>query len=140
MMELATGDRVFVFLSDKYLKSAFCMKELFEMWRNGRQNEDEFTKQVHLITLDDAKIWDIDGRLGYASYWDEKYENLSAALAGKKATLLADADMQSFRLMGDFAHHVGNILYLFANRVQPTTFDEFLRCGLDDLAGSGPTA
>jgi internalin A len=134
MRELALGDRVFVFLSDKYLKSAFCMKELFEMWQNSRQNEDDFIKQVHLITLDDAKIWDIDGRLGYASYWDDKYERLSAALAGKKATLLADSDMQSFRLMGDFAHHVGNILFLFADRVQPKSFDEFLKLGLDDLA------
>jgi TIR domain len=133
MKEIGLGDRVFVFLSDKYLKSAFCMKELFEMWRNSRQNELEFLKQVRLITLDDARIWDIDGRLEYASYWDERYERLRAALAGKRPTLLGDADFRSFRLMEDFARHVGNILVLFADAVQPQTFEEFLRYGLDDL-------
>jgi hypothetical protein len=133
MKEIGLGDRVFVFLSDKYLKSAFCMKELFEMWRNSRQNELEFLKQVRLITLDDARIWDIDGRLEYASYWDERYEKLRAALAGKRPTILGDADFRSFRLMEDFARHVGNILVLFADAVQPQTFEEFLRYGLDDL-------
>ena len=64
--------------------------------------------------------------------WDEKYEKLSAALAGKRATLLADSDIQSFRLMGDFAHHVGNILFLFADSVQPKTFVEFMQSGFDD--------
>jgi energy-coupling factor transporter ATP-binding protein EcfA2 len=134
MREIGSGDRVFVFLSDKYLKSAFCMKELFEIWWNSRQNESDFVKQVRLITLDDATIWDIDGRLAYASYWDEKYEKLSTALDGKRATLLADADIQSFRLMADFAHHVGNILALFADIVQPSTFEEFLRYGFHDPA------
>jgi hypothetical protein len=95
-------------------------------------NEADFVKQLRLITLDDAKIWDIDGRLEYASYWDEKYEKLNAALAGRRATLLADADIQSFRLMADFAHHVGNILALFADTVQPKTFEDFLRYGFDD--------
>ena len=138
MREIGLGDRVFVFLSDKYLRSAFCMKELFEIWWNSRQNESDFVKRVRLITLDDAKIWDIDGRLEYASYWDGEFEKLSAALVGRRATLLADADIQSFRLMADFAHHVGTILALFADTVQPKTFEEFLRHGFDDAAQAMP--
>ena len=35
--ELGEGDRVFIFLSDKYLKSPYCMLELFELWRNSKQ-------------------------------------------------------------------------------------------------------
>ena len=42
MKELGASDRVFVFLSDKYLKSSYCMFELFEMWRNSRQNSADF--------------------------------------------------------------------------------------------------
>ena len=132
MKEIGSGDRVFVFLSDKYLKSPYCMFELFEMWRNNRQNEAEFLDRVRLITLDDAKIWEIEDRLGYASYWEEKHDKLDAALKGKHATLLGDTDFRSFRLMGEFAHHVGNILALFADTVQPRTFDDFLKYGFDD--------
>ena len=38
MRQIGKGDRVFIFLSDKYLKSPYCMMELFEMWRE-RQAE-----------------------------------------------------------------------------------------------------
>jgi internalin A len=31
--DIGRGDRVFIILSDKYLKSPFCMIELFEIWR-----------------------------------------------------------------------------------------------------------
>jgi hypothetical protein len=33
MARIGRGDRVIVFLSDKYLKSTYCMTELFEVWR-----------------------------------------------------------------------------------------------------------
>jgi internalin A len=36
MDRIGEGDLVYVFLSDKYLKSPFCMYELHAIWRNGR--------------------------------------------------------------------------------------------------------
>ena len=48
MKEIGQGDRVFVFLSDKYLKSPFCMFELFEIWRNSRLERQEFRAKVRL--------------------------------------------------------------------------------------------
>jgi hypothetical protein len=38
MKQFGLGDRVFVILSDKYLKSPFCMFELFELWRPRRRS------------------------------------------------------------------------------------------------------
>ena len=75
MRKIGDGDRVFVFLSDKYLKSPFCMNELFQMWRNSRESPDEFLKRVRVFTLDDAKISDIVDRINYASYWTNKHQN-----------------------------------------------------------------
>jgi len=43
MQQIGGGDRVFIFLSDKYLHSPYCMFELFEMWRNSRQDSAEFS-------------------------------------------------------------------------------------------------
>ena len=62
MKDIGQGDRIFVFLSDKYLKSPFCMFELFEIWRTCRLNEVELTKRVRLYPLGDAKIWEIEHR------------------------------------------------------------------------------
>jgi internalin A len=132
MRELSRGDRVYVFLSDKYLKSPFCMFELFEVWRNSRQEAEDLDRRVRLYVLDDAKIWKPIDRLHYAQYWDDEYAALSAGLAGRSPTLLGEADFKRFRHMRDFAHHVGDILALFADTVQPRDFEEFLEYAFDD--------
>ena len=132
MREIGRGDRVFVFLSDKYLKSPFCMFELFEVWRNSRQEAEDLNRRVRLYVLDDAKIWKPIDRLHYAHYWDDEFAALNAALAGKSPTLLGEAAFKRFRHMRDFAHHVSDILALFADTVQPRNFDEFLAYGFDD--------
>ena len=137
MREIGRGDRVYVFLSDKYLKSPFCMFELFEVWRNSRQEAEDLNRRVRLYVLDDAKIWKPIDRLHYAQYWDYEYVALNAALAGKSPTLLGEADFKRFRHMRDFAHHVADILALFADIVQPRDFDEFLEYGFDDPPGRG---
>ena len=42
MRQLGKGDKkVFVILSDKYLRSPFCMFELFEVWQNSSGEPDE---------------------------------------------------------------------------------------------------
>ena len=46
MQRLGSGDRVFVILSDKYLKSPYCMYELLEVWRNCKVADEEF-RQSH---------------------------------------------------------------------------------------------
>jgi hypothetical protein len=52
MQELGEADRVFIFLSDKYLTSIYCMYELFEMWRNSRENKTDFLRHVRAFTVD----------------------------------------------------------------------------------------
>jgi Trypsin-like peptidase domain/TIR domain len=49
MGQIAQGDVIFVVLSDKYLKSPWCMFELFEIWRVNRQDETEFLERVRIL-------------------------------------------------------------------------------------------
>jgi internalin A len=51
MKLLGRGKRVFVVISDKYLKSPYCMNELFELWRNCREDEDEFLDHITGVRL-----------------------------------------------------------------------------------------
>lgn len=127
MKQIGQGDRVFVILSDKYLKSPFCMFELFEIWRNCKRDEDDFIRRCKIYCLDDTNIWTIEERLGYAEYWETKYEKIKP-----KAYLLGSDDFDEFKLMDDFAKHVGKILGLFAKIVQPRTFEDLVKYGFDD--------
>ncbi len=132
MKEIGQGDRVFVFLSDKYLKSPFCMFELFEIWRSSRLDKEEFKSKVRLYRLPDAAIYTPKDRLAYAKYWRAQHDELAAELKGSDPSLLGESDFKAFRLMQDFAHHVGDILALFADTLLPRTFDDFLKYGFDD--------
>jgi internalin A len=132
MSALAQGDRVFIFLSDKYLKSEFCMFELFETWRNCRHAEEEFAKRVRLYRLDDANIFTITDRLKCARFWRKQHDELAAELKAGHPSDLGVSDFKRFKLMQDFAHHVGDILAAFADTVNPREFNDFVPYGFDD--------
>ena len=114
------------------------MYELFEIWSTSRSNEAEFAKRVSLYVLVDAKIFEIDDRLDYSDYWSEKFEKLDERLKRKGSGHMAAKDFKKFKLMQDFAHHVGDILALFADTLLPRTFDDFLRYGFDDPPDTVP--
>jgi len=120
--DIGKGDRVFVILSDKCLKSPFCMFELFENWRNSRQDEEEFLKRRRVFTLGDAEIWTLRGRLKYAKHWKAQYDEVANAVREVGPTVLGESDYAQFRLMQDFVNHVGNVLATFAKIVQPRSF------------------
>ena len=132
MKEIGHGDRVFVFLSDRYLKSPFCMFELFEIWRNSRLDKEEFRAKIQLYRLRDATILTPKDRLAYAKHWRAQHDELAAVLKGTDPSLLGESNFKAFRLMQDFAHHVGDILALFADTLLPRAFDDFLKYGFED--------
>ena len=69
---IGRADRVFIVLSDKYLKSPYCMFELFEIWRNNRADSALFAERIRAFTLPSTRIATFTDRNPYASYWDEK--------------------------------------------------------------------
>ena len=99
MRDIGKGDRIFVILSDKYLKSPFCMFELFEIWRNSRQYEDEFLKRCRVYTRGDAEIWNLLGRLKYAKHWKAQYDEVANTLKEVGPAVLGESDYAQFKLM-----------------------------------------
>ena len=69
MNQLERADRVIVVLSDKYLRSPFCMHELHGIWRQSRSEGDRFIKRVRVYTHEDADVWTMKGRAEYAIHW-----------------------------------------------------------------------
>ncbi len=70
MRRIGRGDRVFVVPSDKYLRSPYCMFELFEVWRTSKAKDEEFLRRIRVYSLPDAQIrttLDQDRSLNYRS-------------------------------------------------------------------------
>ncbi len=134
MGRIGRGDRVFVILSDKYLKSPNCMFELSEIWRNSRLQDEEFVKRVRAFMLPCARIWSPKDRLGYAVYWKQQYGDLEALVKEHGYDILGEKDGQQFRLMKTFSGNVGDILATVADTLQPRSFDDLVKYGFTDDA------
>jgi len=140
MRRLGSGDRVFVFLSDKYLKSPYCMYELLEVWRNSKMADEEFRRRIRVFRLRDAKMMSPPERARCAKYWKEQFTELDALVREEGADLLGEADFKRYKLMQDFAHHVGDVLALIADTLQPTDFDQLVKYGFGDEIPSSPSS
>ena len=121
MQRLAKGHRVFVILSDKYLKSPNCMYELMEVWRTCEIEEGEVFRRAH-AGLPDVGCRDDEPHRATAmrKYWKDQFRELDAAVR-EDPSLYGKADSERYRLMQEFAHHVGDILALIADTLMPRT-------------------
>jgi internalin A len=136
MQRVGTSDRVIVILSDIYLKSPYCMFELLEVWRNCRMADDVFRGRIRVFRLPDAKMLSPLERALYAVYWKEQFRELDAVVREHGADLLGTEDFKRFKLMQDFAHHVGDMLTLIADTLAPRDIEELKRHAFDDAGPS----
>jgi internalin A len=132
MRRLGQGDLVFIVLSDKYLKSSFCMYELSEVWRNSRQDDEEFLRRIRVYTMPDAKIGTLKDRLAYAIHWKQQYVEVDALVKEHGNDILGDKGYQDYRRMKLFAGNVTDILTTVTDILQPRSFDKLVKYGLED--------
>ena len=121
-----------MFISSKYLRSPYCMFELFELWRNSKENKSDFIQKVRLFTLDGTKIGTPTEWLDYTSYWVKERDKLRKKINQVGWTNAGEEIIRRYNYMETFATKIGNVLALFADVVQPKTFEEFLNYGFSD--------
>jgi internalin A len=63
MRKFGTADHVVAVISDKYLRSPYCMAELHSVWQNCNSDPERFRRRVHPLILDDAQIGTVLSRL-----------------------------------------------------------------------------
>jgi len=140
MQRLAGGNRVFVVLSDKYLRSPYCMYELLEIWRKCSGEEEKFLDRVRVYIIPDTKIFSVTDRAQYAIYWRQEYEKVDQLIHDHGPDVVGRRGFQEYKLMGDFRRWVAEILETVADRLQPRDFEDLAKYGLDDLipGSAGP--
>lgn len=132
MRHLGQGDRVFVILSEKYLRSPFCMFELFEVWRSSRQDPERFRRRVRVYALPDAKIFSPLERTKFAIHWKDQHAELDGVIRTHGAGVLGEGDFRQFKLMAEFAGRVADVLGVIADVVLPSTFEELAEYGFSE--------
>jgi hypothetical protein len=95
MHEIGRSGLVVVAISDKYLRSPYCMHELYEIYRNSRQEKEEFSKRVFPIRVESIKMSDPFVIDTYLAYWEEQV-NKWKTLVEKRASQLSPAHFNEF--------------------------------------------
>ncbi|MBC3910934.1 leucine-rich repeat domain-containing protein [Undibacterium umbellatum] len=129
MQRLAVQDRIFVILSDSYLKSHNCMYELFQIWRDCKGKDKQFLSRIRVYRMPDADIFSIDKRLEYASYWKTKYNKLDQSFQTGDADIIGVQGHIIYSRMRDFYSNIGDILTLVADTLLPNSFEQLVENG-----------
>jgi internalin A len=132
MDRIGRGDRVFIVLSDKYLKSPYCMHELFDVWRNCRENADEFIARTRVFVHSSAKIGTVLERAQYVIHWRKTFAEIGALVRQEGLDVLGEKDVANYRRMSRFVHETANMLTMVQDVLSPRTFEDFVKYGFDD--------
>jgi GNAT superfamily N-acetyltransferase len=135
MRQIGAGDRIFVILSDKYLRSPYCMFELSEIWRTSKQEGNDFLKRVRIYALPDTKISKPTDWADWAIHWKQEHDDLDGRARQHGATILGEHGLRRLMQMQRLYTQVADILGTLADIVQPLTFEQLERYGFEDMSG-----
>ena len=127
MKTLSQADVVIVVLSDKYLRSPYCMTELHDLYVNSRQEKGDFLKHIIPLVLDDARINTWRDRKEHAEHWHGEFHAME-----ESHQHLGERDFSLYKAMKDWHNHVGDMLAYVNDVLTPHGFDEIVK---DDFAG-----
>ena len=104
MKNIGEGEAVVAVISDKYLKSPYCMFELLEIYRNP-----DFKNRIFPIVVGDANIYEPISRLQYFKYWKGKKTELEEAIleVGIDAITMIGDDYKTYKKIFD---NIGEIV------------------------------
>ena len=75
MREIGRGNYVILVISDKYLRSEYCMFEALEVMKRK-----DYQQRIFPVVLSDANIYSREGQVAYSHYWQQQTEKLSALM------------------------------------------------------------
>jgi len=115
MNEIGNADYVIVAISDKYLKSKFCMYELYELYKNSGMNADKFSKKLFPIRIDESlNLSDPDVVNRYTQYWKEE-EQEWAKRVKEESDSITEEQARQYQFIKRLVIDIRNILSCLAD-------------------------
>jgi internalin A len=135
MQRLGQGKRVYIILSNKYLQSRNCMFELLEIYRNSRQQPEEFLHRIKVYKLAEVHLHPQKARQTWQDWWDAQVQEDTQTIGGhlrKRKLHRIKNDMDGFINVSEIADDCLNMLALIADTLNANTWEDFLANGFND--------
>ena len=104
MKRIGLADHVIVVISDKYLRSPYCMTELHSVYPRSTGEKEDFLRRIVPLVLKDARFGTPEKRVQYAKHWETRYLKLKSNL-----DYLSVEDFRLYQDMKRWHLDVGNI-------------------------------
>jgi hypothetical protein len=138
MKAITRADLVVVVLSDKYLRSPYCMTELYGIYQRVQGDKSDFLEHVIPLALDDAKISSWRERAALAEHWEREFKEME-----KRSQHLGVEDFKLYKAMQDWHNHVGDMLAYVGDKLHPHGFEQIVEndfAALMRMLGGKPSA
>jgi hypothetical protein len=101
MKRIGLADHVIVVLSDKYLRSPYCMTELYSIYQRSLGEKEDFLRRIIPLVLKDARFGTWRDRVAYAEHWETEFKAME-----EKFRHLAEADFRLYKAMQEWHNRI----------------------------------
>jgi internalin A len=127
MKRLTQGDLIIAVISDKYLRSPFCMSELFRIFRAVGDDAERFLGKVIPVLLPDARLATLRERLDYAAHWKAERDAIDTKLREHGVEILGPEAFAKYDAIRQFAGTTSNMLELLTDKLVPRDLERLER-------------
>lgn len=130
MNRIGRGKFIIAVISDKYMKSEYCMYEAYRLFQSPA-----FRERVFPIVLQDADITTFRGQASYLKYWNEEYKALeseykeiaqsSPTMVGPLTERLRDIEATT-RFINDFMSAIADMNVLTSQLHLESNFSQLI--------------
>ncbi|HEY4325983.1 MAG TPA: toll/interleukin-1 receptor domain-containing protein [Mucilaginibacter sp.] len=114
IQDIGNGEFVIIAISDKYLRSDYCMSELYELFRNSKLETKGLLKKIYPIRVESMTLNDPVLLKDYFDYWKKREEQF------KDLVYLHDYDQEQYRRIKNIYNYLGQLLP-FLNDINVST-------------------
>ena len=119
MAEIGRADCVLVVLSDKYLRSTNCMRELLHLYQRSQGDRADLMGRIVAVIPPDLKIDRATGRAVYIRHWRDEHKALESVFQDLGIAAMGAADREEWLAIQDFQHRVSDIMAWVSDVLMP---------------------
>jgi internalin A len=131
MKRIGLADHVIVVLSDKYLRSTYCMTELHSIYQQSVGEKEDFLRRIIPLVLADAKFDDLKQKDAYAEHWMTQFKTMDQYLRRlsmqQKLSRVALDDFRRYKEMQKWYLDVNDMLAYVNDVLTPRGFENIVK-------------
>jgi hypothetical protein len=119
---LVNAKFVVAIISEKYLRSPYCMFEIYKVFQACQGDTDKLLQRILPVVLPEVRLAGLKQRAPYLKHWKEERETAEELLRDLGLSV-GSKSHQECRLVVEFAHHIDDILTFIQDVLLPRNLE-----------------